>query len=223
MKAPEENNIFHTELKSRHREIRDSLPQNLSLRIHRALSWLNCAEQKEDDDSKFIFLWISFNAAYAHEIENRWEFNERKILSNFLKILIDADEDKALYKLVWDEFSNSIRLLINNQYVYQQFWDLQNEKISEAEWLKLFQKSKAAANRALGKMDAEKILPIVFERLYTLRNQLIHGGATWNSAVNRDQLRDGAKLMNQIVPAIISIMLNKNPKLIGNPCYPVIL
>jgi len=100
--------------------------------------------------------------------------------------------------------------LINNQYVYQQFWDLQNEKISEAEWLKLFQKNKAAANRALGKMDTGKILSIVFERLYTLRNQLIHGGAIWNSAVNRDQLRDGAKLMNQIVPAIISIMLNKN-------------
>ena len=215
--------LFYQPLKDRHREIRDDLPQNLSLRIHRALSWLNCAEQKEDDDSKFIFLWISFNAAYAHEIENKWAFNERKILSNFIKILIDADDDNALYKLVWNEFPNSIRLLINNQYVYQQFWDLQNEKISEGEWLKLFQKSKAAANRALGKMDTKKILSIVFERLYTLRNQLVHGGATWNSAVNRDQLRDGANFMNQIVPVIISIMLNKNPKLIGSPCYPVIL
>jgi len=214
---------FFQPLKERHREIRDDLPQNLSLRIHRALSWLNCAEQKEDDDSKFIFLWISFNAAYANEIENRWEVNERKILDNFLQILIDADEDKALYKIVWDEFPNSIRLLINNQYVYQQFWDLQNEKISEGDWTKLFQKSKAAANRALGKMDTVKILSIVFERLYTLRNQLIHGGATWNSAVNREQLRDGANFMNQIMPAIITIMLNKNPKLTGSPCYPVIL
>ncbi|MBC8386216.1 MAG: hypothetical protein H8E09_00070, partial [Gammaproteobacteria bacterium] len=72
---------FYQLLKKRHREIRDGLPPNLSLRIHRALSWLNCAEQKQDDDSKFIFLWISFNAAYAHEIQNRWEINERKILS----------------------------------------------------------------------------------------------------------------------------------------------
>ena len=69
-------------LKQRHREVRDDMPQTLSLQIHRALSWLNCAEQKEDYDSKFIFLWISFNAAYAHELQNRWEHTEREILGN---------------------------------------------------------------------------------------------------------------------------------------------
>ena len=79
-----------TTLKNRHREIRDELPENLSLRIHRALSWLDCAEQKSDDDSKFIFLWIAFNAAYGHEIEDGWGFTERKILGNFLKILINS-------------------------------------------------------------------------------------------------------------------------------------
>ena len=99
---------------------------------------------------------------------------------------------------------------------------MQNEIISKEEWLKLFQKSKAEASRALGHMDTKKILSIVFERLYVLRNQLIHGGATWNSAVNRDQLRDGAVFMNQIVPVIISIMIEDNPNLIGGPCYPVI-
>ena len=209
-------------LKDRHREIRDSLPPNLSLRIHRALSWLNCAEQKQDDDSKFIFLWISFNAAYAHEIQNRWEINERKILSNFLQILIQADREKSLYKIVWNEFPNSIRLLIDNRYVYQHFWDFHNDKINEAEWLEQFKNSREASNRALGKMDTEKILSIIFERLYTLRNQLIHGGATWSSSVNRNQIRDGMKIMGQIVPAMISIMLNNNPKLIGSPCYPVV-
>ncbi len=56
-------------LKARHREIRDELPQNMSLRIHRALSWLDCAEQKDDDDSKFIFLWIAFNAAYGGRVQ----------------------------------------------------------------------------------------------------------------------------------------------------------
>ena len=209
-------------LKNRHREIRDHLPQHLSLRIHRALSWLNCAERNDDEDSKFIFLWIAFNAAYAHETPNRWEFNERQILSNFLQILIEADREKSLYKIVWNEFPNSIRLLIDNRYVYQHFWDFHNDKINEAEWLEQFNNSREAANRALGQMDTEKILSIIFERLYTLRNQLIHGGATWSSSVNRNQIRDGMKIMGQIVPALISIMLNNNPKLIGSPCYPVV-
>jgi len=209
-------------LKHRHREVRDDMPQNLSLRIHRALSWLNCAEQKEDDDSKFIFLWISFNAAYAHELGNRWEHTEREILGNFIRILLAADESKNLYEIIWEEFPNSIRLLIGNQYVYQQFWDFQNKMIDEEKWLELFKRSKDAANHALGKMNTGKILGIMFERMYVLRNQLIHGGATWNSSVNRDQLRDATKIMNKLVPAIISIMLDNNPKLIGTPCYPVV-
>ena len=213
----------HAFLKNKHREIRDEMPQNLSLRVHRALSWLDCSVQKEDDDSKFIFLWIAFNAAYAHEIQNRWEFNERKVLSNFIQILIDADDDQCLYKLVWDEFSSSIRLLIDNKYVYQQFWDFQNGAIEEKEWLDSFKKSKDAASKALGRMDTKLILTTIFERLYTLRNQLIHGGATWNGKVNRDQIRDAKKFMEQLVPIIISIMLNNKPKLIGVPCYPVIL
>lgn len=56
---------IHKELKARQRAERDSYPENLSLRVHRALSWLDRAEQDDDPDSRFIFLWIAFNAAYA--------------------------------------------------------------------------------------------------------------------------------------------------------------
>ena len=53
-----------TALKARHRAERDSQHPNLSLRVHRALSWLQRAEQLADDaDGRFIFLWIAFNAA----------------------------------------------------------------------------------------------------------------------------------------------------------------
>jgi hypothetical protein len=59
-------------LKERHRAERDALHPNLSLRVHRALSWLNRAEQLDDDpDGRFIFLRIAFNAAYATEIDER--------------------------------------------------------------------------------------------------------------------------------------------------------
>jgi hypothetical protein len=209
-------------LKERHREIRDDLPQNLSLRIHRALSWLDCAEQKDDDDSKFIFLWVAFNAAYGHEIEDRWGCTEKKILRNFLKILIEADDAQILYGLSWREFSGPFRSLIDNQFVYQKYWEFQKGNLSEAEWLNGFEQDRSAANCALDRMDTEKFLMIVFERLSTLRNQLIHGSATWNSSVNRNQIRDGSKIMGRVVPAIVSIMLDNNPGLMGSPAYPVI-
>src|SRR5690606_23004038 len=49
------------ELKQRHRQERDAQHSNLRLRVHRALSWLDRAEQAEDLDGRFIFLWIAFN------------------------------------------------------------------------------------------------------------------------------------------------------------------
>ena len=61
------SSLEHSALKQRHRLVRDEHPTSLTLRIHRALSWLNRAEQAEDVDGRFIFLWIAFNAAYASQ------------------------------------------------------------------------------------------------------------------------------------------------------------
>ena len=210
-------------LKARHREVRDALPKNLSLRIHRALSWLNCAEQHEEDlDSKFIFLWISFNAAYAHEMPNRWETPERQLLQDFLEVIIRADSRNIIRDIVWNDYPSSIRLLIDNRYLYQQFWDFHNRLIQDSDWQSIFGNAKIAAHKALGRQDTNKVLAIVFERLYILRNQLVHGGATWGGAVNRSQIRDATNLMGRIVPALIGIMLNDKPELTGKPCFLVV-
>ena len=216
------NELTFAMLKVQHRDIRDSMPGNLSLRIHRALSWLQCAEEQTGNpDAEFIFLWIAFNAAYAHEIEDRQRFKEKKVLLNFLRILVEADSQNRIYDLVWHEFPRSIRLLLSNNYVFQKYWDYQNQKISQDEWLRAFAKGTAAANRALGRMDTIKVLAIVFDRLYTLRNQLIHGGATWRGSTNRQQVRDGCNILRLLVPAMIHIMLNDRPVIVGQPCYPV--
>ena len=215
--------LNHAALKSRQRQVRNDLPPNLSLRIHRALSWLEAAEQQVGNpDARFIFLWIAFNAAYANEIEDRQAFGEKRVLLNFLDILLRADAQNWIDHIVWNEFPRSIRLLLSNKYVFQKFWDYHNGKISEQEWLVAFEQGQAIANRALGRMQTVKVLAIVFDRLYTLRNQLIHGGATWNSSVNREQIRDGANFLRLLVPAVIHIMLNNQPPIIGHPCYPVV-
>ena len=41
--------LSYRELKSRQRKERDNYPLNLGLRVHRTLSWLNRAEQCDDD------------------------------------------------------------------------------------------------------------------------------------------------------------------------------
>jgi len=210
-------------LKDRHRAERDAFHPYLSLRVHRALSWLNRAEQLDDDpDGRFIFLWIAFNAAYATEIDERFRLSEQETFRAFLAKLVDLDGKGRFAELVWTEFPTSIRVLLNNQYVFQDFWSFQNGSLAEDEWQRRFAAARKAARLALGSHDTVTVLSVVLSRIYTLRNQLIHGGATWNSSVNRDQIRDCVNLMGKLVPLVIETMMDNPGTLWGDACYPVV-
>lgn len=211
-----------TTLKQRQRNDRDNYSDNLGLRVHRALSWLDKAEQVDDLDSKFIFHWIGFNAAYAFEIDDRQRFTEQETFRNFINRLCSLDNNKQLDNLVWNEFSTSIRVLLQNQFVFQPFWDHQNQKIDEATWKEQFQTANSLATKAIGHKNTELTLSVIFARLYTLRNQTMHGGATWNSGVNRDQMRDAVTFLSKFVPIMIEIMMDSPNELWGEATYPVV-
>jgi hypothetical protein len=86
--------------------------------------------------------------------------------------------------------------------VFQPFWDYQNGKLTQEDWQGQFDRAKVAVQTALGRQDTATVIGIALSRIYTLRNQLIHGGATWGSSVNRDQIRDCVALMKKLVPSI---------------------
>jgi hypothetical protein len=216
-------NLNYTTLKTRQRAERGGYAPNLALRVHRALSWLDRAERSGDDlDARFIFLWIAFNAAYANEIGDRERTHELQVFEAFLQKLVDLDRDRMLYELIWTEFPKSIRMLLDNRFVFQPFWDYQNGRIDEQQWQSRFSSARAAANRALGAGNTAQVLTIVLSRMYTLRNQLVHGGATWNSRVNRDQLRDCVAFLGKLVPFVILLMMDNPNVLWGDACYPVV-
>lgn len=154
----------HPKLKSYQREHRDSWNQGLSLRVHRALSWLDRAEQereKGDRDAEFLFLWISFNAAYASEYTHDQRLQQR-----------DA-----------------------------------------------FASAKRAGHQALAEGNVVTSLSIIMDRLYTLRNQLVHGGATWNGSLNREQLRDACGILGSLLPIVISLMMQHGTEVWGDAAY----
>ncbi len=215
--------LNYQSLKLRHRNERDNYHINLSLRVHRALSWLARAEKSSDDqDAQYIFLWISFNAAYANEFDVSRSLTEQKKFNDFLSHLCELDKEGLIYELVWTEFTGSIRVLLDNKYIFKPFWDYSNGEISKEDWQAKFNHEKKIINKALGSKNTSLVLNIIFSRLYTLRNQLLHGGSTWNSQVNRDQIRDGVNILAKIVPAVISIMMSNSNILWGDPCYPVV-
>jgi hypothetical protein len=57
-----------------------------------------------------------------------------------------------------------------------------------------FQKAKQQANVALAKQQTNKTVELVLTKLYTLRNQIIHGVA-WNSQFSFSQLNDDENLL----------------------------
>jgi len=89
--------INYEKLKLRQRIERDKYSSNASLRIHRALSWLNKAEKSEGDlDTEFIFLWITFNAAYAGSMNDANIYSEKERLEQFIAVLCELEKDKKI-------------------------------------------------------------------------------------------------------------------------------
>lgn len=213
---------FHAGLKTKQRQARDRFPPALGLRIHRAISWLGRAEQESDDlDVRFILLWIGFNSAYAADLSSD-DGGERAAFRAFFEALVALDGDRRIYNAVWHRFPHEIRLLIANRYVFSPFWSYHNGSVDAADWAQRLEASKKVIGSALGAQDTARILAIVFDRLYVLRNQLVHGGATWNSSVNRDQVRDGAKILGWLLPIFIDLMMDNPDRDWGQPFYPVV-
>jgi hypothetical protein len=199
-----------------------------TLRMHRALSWLQRAEAAgEDDDVAFVCLWIAFNAAYAQDLgQGTGSTSERQAFRNFMADVCALDQGKALSALVWQVFPGPIRLLLDNQYVFQPFWDAlnnpRNDGSTPGHWREAFDDARQRVHRALARQDTERVLYEVFVRLYTLRNQLMHGGATWNSSVNRSQVRDGRALLARVLPVMLGVMMDCPERFEGRPFYPVV-
>src|SRR3546814_18962266 len=62
--------LHHETLKAKQRELCGHFPEPLTLRVHRALSWLRRAEAEQtDEDVRFILLWIGFKSASPGDVE----------------------------------------------------------------------------------------------------------------------------------------------------------
>jgi hypothetical protein len=214
--------LTHTKLKARQRKERSTFPIGLSLRVHRSLSWLDRAEQCEDLDGKFVFLWISFNAAYANEIVENYRLSEKKSFKNFIEKIVRLDTSQTLHNIIWNNYSGSIRVLLANPYVSAAFWEMQIGNLDKDGFESQFKIDKERAFRALIRNDTVSVIICVLESIYMLRNQIFHGGATWNSSINRDQIRDASRIMQVIVPLVLTIMMDNSSELWGDAIFPVI-
>lgn len=205
----------------------------LALRTYRAIRWLRRAEQERDagdHDVAFILYWIAFNAAYARDVSAESpererqepggkEPTERREFAKFFGRLLRSDQDSKIFDAIWAKYSGPVRVLLSSEYLFGPFWDHANGKPGNAKWKDWFAGANRRVFRSLGEQRTKPVLTTLFERLYTLRNQLVHGGSTWNSTLNRDTVTTGARIMEFLVPVFVEIMLDNPDEDWGPPYY----
>jgi hypothetical protein len=209
-----------TQLKRR-LKLSSNVPEELGIRLHRSISWLRCAEQQHNDpDLMFITQWIAFNACYAMEVTGQSQKTEREKFRSFITNLIKHDAEKRIFNILWQKFSGPVMMLIENEYVYRGYWDYQRG--DAAEWEKAFKRSNEDAFKYLSANNVAGLLEILLDRLYILRNQLMHGGATYKSKLNRKSVRDGSKILEMLIPIIIDIIMDNPNEEWGKLLFPVV-
>ncbi len=190
-------------------------------RIRRAKTWLKRSSRKRTTIvERFIFLWISFNAAYGNEesLKNFAEEIEKKgnkkknradsfVFKRFLQNIISHGK-KSLNQIFEAELRDSIESFLENPCLSKEFWKLAREEdVRELEgWKEEFQNENKCLMEAWENKDLRKFLPQIFIRLYELRNQIFHGGTTYPYGAGRRQIVHGTAVISFLVPIIIEIM-----------------
>ena len=215
--------IVHKELKKKQRRVRGHASEEFGVRTHRAISWIRCAEKQAADlDLQFLCLWIAFNSAYARELDFERRRSEKSQVDKFFERLCQLDKEHRIYNTIWRKYPGPLRTLIRNRYVYKEFWDYKEGKIAKEQWKARFKVSRRNFNRAFERQDTERVLTLLFSKLYVLRNQLIHGASTHGSGINRQQIRDGANILSFLVPTFVDIVLENPEEDWGKTSYPVV-
>lgn len=183
-----------------------AMPENLELRIRRARSWLSRAEKESDDpDAAFVFYWIAFNAAYARGRRSATDSKERHLFDDFFVTILSVDAQGTIHTVIKEMFSDSVRMLLNNKWVYRPFW-LNVFGMGHDNWEFTFENAKRDGLKAVVQGDTREMLNIIFDRLYDARNQIMHGGARWKVGRNRKQVRDGTRILAVLVPLFVDLM-----------------
>ena len=212
-------------LKRKERRLQGRLADALALRVHRAISWIvaaECAAARDDADLAFISHWVAFNAAYAQPADLNRQFSAHTFFEWYFDAIVGLDDGQVVYDAIWRRFAGPVRNFLDNQFVFEPYWRHRHGDADFADWEERFRSQKAAVRRALGRRDTARVLVGLFDRLYVLRNQLVHGGATWGGSVNRVQVGQGAEIIAFLVPHFIDLMMDHPDGPWGLPPYPVV-
>lgn len=205
-----------------------SRPDPFQTRLRRARAWCERAKAERpsgDLDVAFLCYWIAFNAAYAQDLPHNFGEKRRAETTDFgtfLHRLVSRPNGSAIHDAVSGPYLwPKVDSLLEDKYLYLPFWDNAHDSVKARYWRSSLSRNSHRARAALWRRDTPITLTILFQRIYTLRNQVAHGGARWNSEYNRETMKKAVLVLECLVPLFIAVM-ERNPTADwGTPHYRV--
>ena len=203
-----------------------SRPDPFQTRLRRAHTWCERAEAERakgdlsDLDVAFLSYWIAFNAAYAQDFpQNRPA--DKTVFRNYLLTLTTTDggaiHDTISEARLWFD----VDALLRDKHLFPPFWDHVHDQLRSPNWQERLDQSAQVAIDAFSRRDTHDTLATLFRRIYTLRNQVAHGGARWDSEYNRKTMQKAVRVLEALVPLFITVMENNPNADWGTPHYRV--
>jgi len=177
--------------------------QDYAIRVWRSLSWLERAESAGTDDpeGRFIFAWIGFNALYARVDDDHRPWGDREALGAFLAQAWRLDRRGRIRRLLGKRQLPVLKL-IENKYLSSRFWDHGESAAGHV------RKELQQAMARCGTPNMLPVLQVLFERLYTMRNQVMHGASTKGSRLNRRTLHGSGSILLELLPEVLEILID---------------
>jgi hypothetical protein len=200
--------------------------QHLLDRLQRADSWMKAASSLNADQmhEAFIFFYIAFNCLYGRR---KYEGDEAHIGEDlgdfFKKIILMHEKDVAGGGSVLTEAVGACRrdgaVLIRDRFLDNRYWrrssppPLLQNKLNEE------------ARTVLAQVDDgsyQAFLGVAFRRISVLRNQVMHGCATYGPrSFGRASLAKGLRFLRVTVPAFYRLVFEHGHEVRWDPIpYP---
>ena len=187
------------------------MSEAIDIRLKRARSWLHKARlvaSPHDLDAKFIYLWIAFNALYGTPRYRLMGKPERSESDDF-KLFLGKIEEVSYCAI-----ENGLRPLAAaiEKVMRSHFLDIECWKRWDHEGIRDRQERVSSARNVY----AEGLnLDQLFLRIYTLRNQILHGAATDGGQRNRESLKCATPILYTAVKVFIALVDKHRTELAG--------
>ncbi len=188
-------------------------------RFHRACSWIDRIEKQEltaDLDMQLVSLWIAFNALYGQWDEERREpKGERESWRKFIDRIAAIDRQGQLIDAL-EQHKRLVVALCEDPFISGNFWNNSNYDRRRQPKKKVFKVREWYREKRWA-----MVLDEVFERIYLMRCQLVHGAATYGSKLNRKSLKHCVMMLRQLLPVVMLVLVDDGvDEDWGALCYP---